>query len=1150
MPVVGEAHIIVRAITTNVAKDINKGFNGVSGSGGKNAEKAGQDLSSRFMSGWNKNMDTNPFTKLSNALKEMNPSAEQGYNSINQLIVAGYKGATMASVFGGSIGVIIGALVSLVAAAAGAATALIAVVGLFVSMKAATAVAKMAFNGVGEAVQQATQQQKTHAQTLRDVREELQQLKFDAEDAALSEESAAIALEKAREGLARTADLPADSRARREAELAYKQAELNYRRAKDRSADLNKELKTGAKARAKAAANDPYANLTETQKSFAKFLVKLQPIFKTLREAVAKGFLPLLQAGLTKLMTSGTFNDIFNGIKNIGAALGKASKVLFDFFSSAEAGRYLREIFDMISGVVKEFGPILSKFFKSFLKILAASAPITQRLAKFISKLLGDFNALLDRTGDIGLRRFFITAADMAGKFGKIFGNIFGGFAKIVEANFGPGTGGDYLLNWLIEATQGFGTMGKSGGQLKQFFNDVAVNAKKMFSGIGSIIKQIVIIGADPNIGEFFVRIKKAAPAFSSILKKAGQALPTVADLIIKIVEIVDKLTDNAAIENFFKTLLAGADKFYKLISNPVIQSITSFTGQIHAVTLGILELYKKGKPLFDFLYTGFRKVNGAVGGIFDFFRANKETIKNIFGKDAVKTVKTLTGSVTNMKDRIAKTMASFKKSAEFVKFGPKLAKGQADGRSRDYTGVLNNTRGAATMKNVSEKTRKLLAEDSGALSNFWGKVRLQYEMAMLRMKLYFKGARSGFAKMKVQGSSTLATLDARFTQMTKSTNKSIAAFGRLGKAMTFMLRHPLILAITLLVAAFALLYTKNEKFRNAINDTFKPALDALGEAFRVIMLALQPVINAFKVLMKTLMGGENGDGQGPLVKFFIMLTDIISQLIQMLAPLIAQLVTKLAPVIEQLILALVPIVEVIMKIWFTIQGALMKVIMALVPIILKLVTVLVDMLMPVFDALIQFLLPIIKYIGLLFELIGAGLDLLMTGDMDTFQKKFAEIGQSIVQTLADIFTGFVNLIISLLNLLLKVMINSGVLSILADIVKAVSGGTIDIKAMVNGGLIPSMPRIQVPQLFAEGGVVSPSSGGTLGILAEAGKPERVEPLDPDGLSKRDKAMIQMMGGGNGGINVTVHGSPGMDVNALAAEVSRRLAFQMRKGAV
>jgi hypothetical protein len=457
MPVVGEAHIIVRAITTNVAKDIRNGFNGVSGSGGKNAQKAGESLSAKFMRGFNKGSELNFMTGISQGLEQMNPAAERGYNLINELIVKGYKVAPMASVFAGAIGVIVGSLVLLVAAAAGAAMSLTAVIGLFISMKAASAVAKFAMNGVGEAVQQATQQQKTQVQTLKDLREELQQLKFDAEDAALAEENAAIALEKAREGLARTADLPTDSRARREAELAYKQADLNYRRAKDRSADLNEELKTGAKARAKAAANDPYANLTETQKGFAKFLVKLQPIFKTLREAVAQGFLPLLQKGLTQLMTSGTFNDIFNGIKSIGSALGQASKVLFEFFSSAEAGKYLREIFEMISKVTKEFGPILSKFFKAFLSILSASSPIVLRLANFISKMLDDFNGLLDKTGDVGLRKFFIDAANMAGKFGKIFGNIFGGFAKIVMANFGPGTGGDYLLNWLIEATQGFG---------------------------------------------------------------------------------------------------------------------------------------------------------------------------------------------------------------------------------------------------------------------------------------------------------------------------------------------------------------------------------------------------------------------------------------------------------------------------------------------------------------------------------------------------------------------------------------------------------------------------------------------------------------------------------------------------------------------
>jgi len=85
MPVVGEAHIIVRAITTNVAKDIKNGFNGVSGVGGKNAEQAGQNLSSRFMRGWSKNMDTNPFTQFANGLKEMYPQAQAGYDAINAL---------------------------------------------------------------------------------------------------------------------------------------------------------------------------------------------------------------------------------------------------------------------------------------------------------------------------------------------------------------------------------------------------------------------------------------------------------------------------------------------------------------------------------------------------------------------------------------------------------------------------------------------------------------------------------------------------------------------------------------------------------------------------------------------------------------------------------------------------------------------------------------------------------------------------------------------------------------------------------------------------------------------------------------------------------------------------------------------------------
>jgi hypothetical protein len=203
---------------------------------------------------------------------------------------------------------------------------------------------------------------------------------------------------------------------------------------------------------------------------------------------------------------------------------------------------------------------------------------------------------------------------------------------------------------------------------------------------------------------------------------------------------------------------------------------------------------------------------------------------------------------------------------------------------------------------------------------------------------------------------------------------------------------------------------------------------------------------------------------------------------------------------------------------------------------------------MPVIDAVMAYLTPLFAFWQQMIELIGAFFEALFSGDWDKFAMIFRDLGQGIVQSLADMFTGLVNLVVALLNLLIKVMTLS--LRPLFDFVKDMSGGAIDINASIDAGLIPNMPPIVVPQLFAKGGVVSPSAGGTLGIIAEAGRPERIEPLDPDGLSKRDKAMIEMMSGGAaGGINVTVNGTPDMDVNALAAEVSRRLAFQMRKGA-
>lgn len=94
-------------------------------------------------------------------------------------------------------------------------------------------------------------------------------------------------------------------------------------------------------------------------------------------------------------------------------------------------------------------------------------------------------------------------------------------------------------------------------------------------------------------------------------------------------------------------------------------------------------------------------------------------------------------------------------------------------------------------------------------------------------------------------------------------------------------------------------------------------------------------------------------------------------------------------------------------------------------------------------------------------------------------------------------------------------------------------------------------PTLSTPNIkrLAAGGIVPATTGGMLAMIGEAGRSERVEPLDSSGLSKRDRAMIEMLAGPAGGINITINPSQGMDERELAALVSRQLAFQLRKGA-
>jgi len=108
--------------------------------------------------------------------------------------------------------------------------------------------------------------------------------------------------------------------------------------------------------------------------------------------------------------------------------------------------------------------------------------------------------------------------------------------------------------------------------------------------------------------------------------------------------------------------------------------------------------------------------------------------------------------------------------------------------------------------------------------------------------------------------------------------------------------------------------------------------------------------------------------------------------------------------------------------------------------------------------------------------------------------------------------------------------VGSGIVSGLKGALNAVIGAVNTVIGGINWAIGaanklpgPDIPTIPTIPRLAKGGVVSPRGGGTLAMIAEAGRPERVEPLDPQGLSKRDRALIEFLAGGSGEHTVNVY---------------------------
>lgn len=573
MAIVGEAYILVRAITTEIKSDIAKGFEGVRGQSTKEGNAAGQAFGQGF----------------GNKMREEATQAARGFH---QLMRRGYAIQAGIGTLVGSISALIGGLGALSGALVGAAASGVALVGVMAQIKVASMVGKMAFKGVMEAVKKTGDD---GVKSLRELREEMQQLAFDAEEAALSEESAALKLEQARETLARVQDLPPNNRARREAELAYKQAELAYRRAKDKNNDMQEELANPKKK--KKDGKDPTDDLTKTQKAFAAYLKTVSPRMKELREAAASSFLPALTEQMKVMFAGGYFQMLVQGFRDVSAGLGKLVSEFAGTLFDPRNKENLAGFFKSTGNTLGTLGRVLGNTFGTFLTVLKAADPIINRFVKYLDKksfTLGEAS----RKNFSQLNEFFRNAGDAAATFGRFLSNIFQPFKRLVVSQVGPGSPGREFLDWMTQSTEKLREFqeGADGLTLNEKLAPMVENTKAIMTAFGGFATILFNVGQNAGIGEFFTILSDSMGTLETILNNMASATgPALANLVVSILEIVEAFSDSGQLQTYFNVLTEIMNVFATLAQGlgALLRILGPATGMLGAFITSWLLLKK-----------------------------------------------------------------------------------------------------------------------------------------------------------------------------------------------------------------------------------------------------------------------------------------------------------------------------------------------------------------------------------------------------------------------------------------------------------------------------------------------------------------------------------------------------------------------------
>lgn len=1251
MAVVGDAYIVVRALTNRVRPDIERAFSGLDGIG----ERAGRDISEGLSRGMNRGGGNQMGEIFS---KKFERDAEAARVRLRTLTQAGFFLAPALTGVAGALGAVGAGLVTVGAIAGAAAQGGFAILGATLGALAQSLVTvRLAFSGVAQALQAGTKLSKGSAaqtkaveaaekalakarlqlariledrpdnvakireqaaeadraaadaalsasraartyndaqrrtqravQDLNKAREEaverIQQLRFETEGGAISEKKARLEFEKARDALQRLQDLPPNSRARREAQIAFEEADLNLRKAIDRNKDLKKEeaaatragvegsaevvaakeslrqatqaeadagvdaararqdairarqeadqaaadLKSGkafreidrqlADAReavkearadlqdAKAgggaadAFSDALKDLSPEAQKFVKFLIGLRSEFNKLKAAAGKDLFPRLETAIQNLVDN-LFPRLAPLLQGTGKVLGDIAIDLSNVITKGENLTLLENVWKTNDELLGKFGKAAGNLYEGFLNLLDAAKPLIDAFGDWVVNVTGAWSEsvkLGNATGELDKK--FERIRDLLGKAGEAGGTFFDALKDIFAVITEEGGAADILLDYLKEAAQrfkDFTAAGREDGSLKTFFNNATENFTKILSLIGNIIAELFKLGDNAGTGDFIDSLNRAVDTFGRIGEKIsgpGGAVTGLGLFIEKFALLAEKLTDSGTIEAFFSVLNGALDVLNTIFGNEIVAKIIAFIAPIIGLAKGF-GLVLRTAQQFGLAFAGiFIKAFGF--------------IKDPFG---------------SLRKGSGLTRTELKKQMVVDKQKKAAMKGIFIGGQQAARGINLTTTASTKTRGAMAKSTAAAKVKSGALRGLGAAGRV----AGAGLRAVGRGIGALFGPVGL----ILLLLPL----VIENWDKIVAFFKdlipKLGKIFSDIW-NGILTALTGAWEAVSRWFTQT--FLPGIGNFFLKALDIITFILfplpRLIIQFWPQIVDFFT---KT------------VFPWFTALPGRVLQLAGKIWEFISTGIRNAWNAVTGYVTGtLIPFITGLPQRFITGAGKIWEFISTGIRTAWSAVTGYVT------NTLIPFLtgLPgrFISGAGKIWDFISGGIRTAWTNVTGYFNNtvigfirglpaRIAQVGKNIWDGLKSGLQGVVNFIRNALNGIID-FINKGI------------DGANSINPF---GKIPRIPRIPPIQL-AEGGIVPAKRGGTLALIGEAGRSERVEPLDPDGLSKRDKAMINFLSGGSNGAGVTinVYPSQGMDERELANLVSRQLAFQMRRGA-